>query len=107
MAFDKQASGAAARVVDGVARLGIEDAGHDNADLGRRESLATALPLAFSEFSQQILIGPTQDVRLNIIQAELVVRVVHDLNEGSEATIVHDALSGSSGIEVGDVHDTG
>lgn len=107
MALDEQSRRTATGIVDRVARFGIEDAGHDDADLGGREPLPAALPLALGKFPQQVLVSPAQNVRFHVIQAEPVVRVVQDLYECGQPTIIHDPLSGSRGVEVSDVHHAG
>ena len=59
-------------------------------DLTRRVELAGALPLPFGELPQQVLVGPAQDVRLDVVEAEPVVRVAQHLDEGGEPAVVHD-----------------
>ena len=69
-------AGAAAGVVDGHPRPGVEDAGHDDGDLARRVELAGALALALGELPQQVFVGAAKDVRLDIVEAEAVVGVL-------------------------------
>ena len=99
----EQAARPAGRVVDSHARLGIEEAGHEAGHLGRGEVLPGGLALAFRELPEQILVGPAQDVRLDVFEAEAVAG--EDLDQGGEALVVHDALSGGGGVEVDHVDD--
>lgn len=88
--LDEQASAAAGRVVDGGAGGGVEQFGHQPADLLGRIELARALPLPLGELAQQVLIRAAQDVRLGVAQAEAVAR--DDLDEGAEAVVIQRAL---------------
>jgi len=69
---DEQPAGAAGQVIDGHARLWIEQVRHQDGDLARGVEFPGALPLPLSELPQQVLIGAPQDVRLNILQAQAV-----------------------------------
>jgi hypothetical protein len=100
----EEAAGAAAGVVDGHAGFGLEDAGHDGADLGRGVELAGALAAALSELADEILVALADDVGLDVIQAEALG--TDGLDEVGEAVVVEVALAVGGGIEVDTVDDT-
>ena len=72
--LDEQPARSAARVVDGHARLGLQDAGHEHGHLARGVELARALALALGELAQQVLVGAAQDVGFHITQAQAMAR---------------------------------
>ena len=76
---------------------------HEDADLARRVELAGALALAFGELAQQVLVGPAEDVRLHVLQAQPVL--VEDLDQRGKLLVVEHPLPGGGGVEVGDVDD--
>ena len=61
---------AAARVVDGHARLRVENAGHDHADFFRGVELAGAGDAALGELADQILVGAADDIRFDVVKPE-------------------------------------
>ncbi len=69
-ALDEQAGGATGGVVASHTRLGVHDERHDLAHLAGRVELARALPAAFGEFTDEILVAAPDDVRLYITKAE-------------------------------------
>ena len=69
-ALDKKPRRAAAWVINLHARLGVHDARHDEADLGRRVKLAGALAAALRKLADQILVAAADDIRLDILEAE-------------------------------------
>ena len=103
MALDEQARRTAARVIDGHAGLGVEDDRHEHGHLARRVELARALALAFGKLPQQVLVGPAEDVRLHVVEAETIIGVVQDLDQSGESPVIDDPLPGGGGVEVGDV----
>ena len=101
VALDEQAARAAGGVVDGHARLRVQQVCHQHADLARRVELAGALSLTLGELAQQVLVGPAQDIRLDILQAQAVL--VEHLDQLVQVVIADDALAGGGGVEVGHV----
>jgi len=81
MVFDLQAAGTTARMVNCLSRLGIEQAGFDDGDLAGNAEFPGALPLTFRKSSQQVRVGPPEDVRLHIIQTKPVVGIVQHLDQ--------------------------
>ena len=78
MALDQQSRRTAARVIDGHARLGVEDDRHEDGHLAGSVELARALALVLGELPQQVLVGPADHVGLHVVQAESVIGVVQD-----------------------------
>ena len=103
--LDQQPARAAGVVVAGLARLRPQDAGHQEADLGRREELARALARALGELPQQVLVGAPEEVGLHVGQAQAVARVGEGLDDAAQLGRVDVALAVALGGEVDDVDD--
>ena len=103
MALDQQSRRSAARVINGHARLGVEDNRHEHGHLAGCVELARALALALGELPQQVLVGPADDVGLHVVEAESIIGVVQDLHQRSEPPVIDDPLPGRRDVEVGDV----
>jgi hypothetical protein len=54
--------------------------------------------LTLGELPEEILVGPSEDVRLNVVEAEAVP--AQYLDECGQALVVHDPLSCRGGVEV-------
>ena len=103
MALDQKPCRAAAGIVDLHARLRFQDASYEDCDFPRRVKLPGCLSLALGEFSQQVLVGPAEYVRLHVLQAKPVA--AQGLDQGGKAPLIHDGLTGSGFVEVLDVYD--
>src|SRR6266566_2334940 len=104
MAFDEKPRRSAGWVVDRHAWLGIEDAGHEAGHLGRRVELARALPLPLSELADKVLVGPAEEIGLDVLEAEPVF--AERLDQSSEPVVVHDGLACCRRVEIDGVDDT-
>jgi hypothetical protein len=98
VALDQQPGRAAAGVVDLLAGLRLQDAGHQDGHLARGVDLAGALALALGELPQQVLVGAAEDVRLDVVQAEPML--AEHLDQGGQAGVVDHPLAGGGGVEV-------
>ena len=74
-----------------------------NAYLSGSVELPRALSLALGKFPQQVLVGPAQDVRLDIVQAQAVP--TQNFHKGGKAVVIHDPLARSGGVELGQIND--
>jgi hypothetical protein len=83
---------------------GGEDAGHDDADLGRGVELAGALAAAFGELADQVFVALADDIGLDVVEPEALG--ADGLDEVGEAVIVEVALAVGGGVEVDPVDDT-
>jgi hypothetical protein len=99
--LDEQASRAAGRIVDGGEGSGIDQLGNQLSHLFGGVKLACRLALPLSELSQKILVGPAQDIRLGVLQAQPVA--AQDLNQRSQPVVVQRALAALPLIVVLDV----
>ena len=99
----EEAAGAAAGVVNGHAGLGLEHAGHDDADLGRGVELAGTLAAALGEFADKVFVALTDDVGLDVLKPEALG--ADGLNEVVEAIVVEVALAVGGSVEVNAVND--
>jgi hypothetical protein len=103
LAFDEEASGAAAGVVDFLAGLGVHDARHHVADLGGRVEFAGALAGVFGELADEVFVAAADDVGLDVGEAEPLG--ADGLDEVGEPVVVEVALAVGGGVEVDAVDD--
>lgn len=103
LAFHEETAGAAGGVVDFHAGLGLEDAGHDGADLGRGVELAGALAAALGELADEVFVALADDVGLDVVEPEALG--ADGLDEVGEAVVVEVALTVGGGVEVNTVDD--
>lgn len=103
LALDEEAAGAAGGIVNGHAGLGLEDAGHDGADLGRGVELPCTLAAAFGELADEVFVALAGDVGLDVVQAEALG--ADGLDEVGEAVVVEFPLAVDGGVEVHPVDD--
>ena len=101
--FIEEAAGAAGGVVDFHAGLGLEDAGHDSADLGRGVELAGALAAALGELADEVFVALADDVGLDVVEPEALG--ADGLDQVGEAVVVEVALAVGGGVEVDAVDD--
>ncbi len=100
-AFDQQAPGAAAWIINPLTGLGVEEIGHQDCDLPGSVELACALARAFCEFSQEVFIGPSNDIRFHILEPQPVPS--ENIDQGSEFLVADDPLASCSGVEIHDI----
>lgn len=106
--MDLQSCRAAGRIVDGGAGGRDEDAGHERSNLRWGEELAGALALPFGKLAEQVLVGPTKDVGIDIVRTESML--AEDLNQLMQPLVVEDALAlvrpGISCLDLGQPYTT-
>ena len=103
LAFDKQSRRAAARVVNGHARLRVENPGHDHADFFWRVKFSGAGDAAFGELADQILIRAADDIRLDIVQAQALF--TDSLDQVTQAIVIQIAHAVRRSVEINPVDD--
>ena len=94
--LQQHAAGAAGRVVDGLALLGIEDVDHQAHDGARRVELARLLVGEVGELLDQVFVGLAEDVRLRGLVAEADAGEV--LDQVAEQGIGQPILVGPLGV---------
>ena len=103
LAFHEEAAGDAGGVVDFHARLGLEDLGHDRADLGRSVELTSALSPTLSELADEVFVALADDVRLNVVEPKALG--ADGLDEVGEAVVVKVSLAVGGGVEIDAIDD--
>lgn len=68
--LDEKPHRPAAWIVDLHPRLGVEDTGHEDGHLPRGVELTRTLALPLSELPQEVLVRPSQDVRLYVLHPQ-------------------------------------
>lgn len=79
----------------------VDQVRHEPADFFWRVELSGALPLSFGEFPQEILVSPTKNVRLSILQSEAMA--ADDLNQCRKAVVIECPLSALTLVVILDV----
>lgn len=103
LAFHEEAAGTAGGVVDFHARLGLEHARHEGADLWRGVEFPGALAAPLGELADEVFVALADDVGLDVIEPEALG--ADGLDEVGEAVIAEVALAVSRGVEVHAVDD--
>ena len=99
--LDEQATGSAGGVIYSGVGIGIDDFRHESADFLGSKELAGPLSLALGELAQQVLVCPSQDVRLGVLQPQPMT--AQDLNERGKRIIIEGPLAALPLIVVLDV----
>ena len=102
LAFHEKTARTAARVVDGHARLWLEDARHDSADFGRGVELSSTLAATLSKFADEVFVTLADDVGFNIIKPKALG--ADCFNEIGEAVVINVALAVGSSVEINAVN---
>lgn len=103
LAFDEQAGGAAAGIVDVHSGLGVHEARDEEADFGGSVEFARALAAAFGEFADEVFVAAADDVGLDIGQTEALFADALDQIAETVVGEIADAVSG--GVEVDAIDD--
>lgn len=69
-----------------------------------RALLLRACSMAFGKLPQQVLVGSTENVRLDIIETKAILS--EDLGQSDETVVADEALPGSGRVEVHHIDDT-
>lgn len=104
LALDEKSRRAAAGIVHGHARLGVENARHDHADLFWRVELAGAGDAALGEFADEIFVGAADDIGLDVGEPEALL--ADALDQIAQAVVVEIAHAVGGGVEIDPVDDS-
>ena len=80
----------------------MEDLGHEEADLGGGEKLARALAGALGEFAQEVFVAASEEVGLDVFQAEAVAGIGEDFDDAAQGGVAD--LAFAAGADVVEVH---
>ena len=103
--LDEQAGRATGVVVAVFSWLRSHDVGHQESDFGRGEELARALARPFCKLAQEVFVGATEEVGLDIGEAEPVTGIGEGLNHGGEFGRIDVALAVALGCKIHKVDD--
>src|SRR5215210_1719170 len=85
--LNKEPRRPAAGIIDLHPRLGVENLGHEDGHLPRGVELARTLTLPLSELPQKVLVRPSQNVRLYILQPQPIA--AQDLHQCRKPCLIN------------------